>query len=90
MRGGKAAGFLGGTGFAGCLVLLMLSFAAAFGLAEIMATGFAFLIVGLLYAVGAVALYVLGRKQLATVKLVPEKTVGTLKEDMSWVKQRIS
>ena len=68
----------------------MLSFAAAFGLAEIMATGFAFLIVGLLYAVGAVALYVLGRKQLATVKLVPEKTLGTLKEDMSWVKQRIS
>jgi len=89
-RTGKAAAFLGGTGFAGYFVLLMLSFAAAFGLAEVMATGFAFLIVGVLYAAAAGALFVLGRKQLATVKLVPKKTVGTLKEDVSWLKQRIS
>jgi hypothetical protein len=86
----KGAGFLGGSGLGGYFVLLMLSFAAAFGLAEIMAVGFAFLIVGLLYAAIAGTLFVLGRKKLATVTFVPKKTVRTLKEDLSWLKQRMS
>ncbi len=89
-RSGKAAGFLGGTGLAGYFGLLMISFAAAFGLAEIMATGWAFLIVGLIYVAVAAFLWVSGRKKLAAVRLMPERTVGTLKEDLSWLKQQMS
>jgi uncharacterized membrane protein YqjE len=85
-----ATGLLGGTAVAGYFVLLMLSFAAAYGLAEVMATGLAFLIVGVLYGAVAGTLYVLGRKKLATVTLVPRKTVRTLKEDMSWLRQQMS
>jgi uncharacterized membrane protein YqjE len=90
VRTAKGAGFLGGSGLAGYFVLLMLSFAAAFGLAEIMPAGFAFLIVGLLYGAGAGTLFVLGRKKLATVTFVPNKTIRTLKEDLSWLKERMS
>jgi len=86
----KAAGFLGGTGLSGYFVLLMLSFAAAFGLAEVMAVGFAFLIVGVLYGAAAGTLFVLGRKKLAAITLVPKKTVRTLKEDLSWLKEQMS
>jgi hypothetical protein len=83
-------GFIGGAAVGGYFVLLMLSFAAAFGLAEIMATGLAFLIVGLFYALVAGTAFVLGRKKLATVTLVPKKTLRTLKEDLSWLKQQTS
>jgi hypothetical protein len=90
MRTAQAAGLLSGTGLGGYFLLLMLSFAAAFGLAEIMPLGFAFLIVGLLYAALAGTLFVLGRKKLATVTLVPRNTVRTLKENWSWLKEQIS
>jgi uncharacterized membrane protein YqjE len=85
-----AAGLLSGTALSGYFVLLMLSFAAAYGLAEVMPTGFAFLIVAVLYALVAGTVYVLGRKRLATVTLVPKKTVRTMKEDLSWLRQQIS
>ncbi len=90
MTTAKAAGLLGGTGLSGYFLLLMLSFAAAFGLAEIMAVGFAFLIVGVLYGAAAGTLFVLGRKKLATVTLVPKGTIRTLKEDVSWLKEQMS
>jgi uncharacterized membrane protein YqjE len=90
VRTALAAGLLSGTALAGYFVLLMLSFAAAFGLAEIMATGWAFLIVGLVYGAVAGTLFVLGRKKLATVTLVPKKTLRTLREDLSWLKQQMS
>ena len=82
------AGFMGGAAVGGYFVLLMLSFAAAYGLAEVMATGFAFLIVGLFYVAVAGTAFLLGRKKLATVTLVPKKTVRTLKEDLTWLKQQ--
>ena len=85
-----AAGFLSGTALSGYFVLLMLSFSAAFGLAEVMAAGFAFLIVGLFYVAVAGTLFVLGRKKLATVSLVPKTTVRTLREDLSWLRQQTS
>jgi hypothetical protein len=90
VRGATGAGFMGGAAVGGYFVLLMLSFAAAFGLAEVMATGFAFLIVGLFYAAIAGTAFVLGRKKLATVTFVPKKTVKTLKEDLSWLRQQTS
>jgi uncharacterized membrane protein YqjE len=86
----KAAGLLGGSGVVALFALLMLSFAAAWGLAEVMATGFAFLIMGTLYVGVAAVMLVLGRQRWAAVNPVPEQTVGTLKEDVAWVKEQKS
>jgi hypothetical protein len=90
VKGATGAGFMSGAALGGYFVLLMLSFAAAYGLAEVMPTGFAFLIVGVFYAAIAGTAFVMGRKKLATVTLVPKKTVQTLKEDLSWLKQQTS
>jgi uncharacterized membrane protein YqjE len=85
-KSSKAAGMLGGTGVAALLALLMLSFAAAWGLAEVIATGFAFLVVGGFYAIVAGALFLVGRRKLAEVHPVPEQTVETVKEDVAWAR----
>jgi hypothetical protein len=88
-KAGKGAGMLGGTAFTGYMALLLLSFAAAWGLAEVIAPGFAFLVMGALYAVVAGVLFSVGRKEL---KLVhgPEKTVQTVKEDAQWAREQMS
>jgi len=68
----------------------MLSFAAAWGLTEVVPEGVAFLIVGGAYGLIALALLGLGRQRLKAVKPVPEQTVETLKEDVAWAKQQMS
>ena len=68
----------------------LLSFAAAWGLAEVLPTGVAFLIIGGAYGLVALALVGLGRQHLKAVKPVPEQTVETLKEDAAWAKQQMS
>jgi hypothetical protein len=87
-RAGRAAGFLGGAALAGFMVLVLLSFAAAWGLAEVMAVGWAFLIVGALWGAIGAFLYLRGRERLKNVNLKPEETVQTLKEDVQWAKNQ--
>jgi hypothetical protein len=89
-KAGKGAGLLGGTGAAALLAVLMLSFAAAWGLAAAIPTGWAFLIVAIIWAAVAAAMFVTGRKELQRVKPVPEKTVESIKEDIQWVKHPTS
>lgn len=84
-RAGKGAGLLTGGAVAAHLAVLLLSLAAAWGLSEAMPTGFAFLIVGLVWAVAAAVLALNGRNQLREVEPVPQ-TKDTLKEDVEWVK----
>ncbi len=86
---GKAGGILGGTAVAGYMALVMISFAIAWGLDAVMPTGFAFLLVGLVYAVVAAVLYSKGRAELQKVRPVPEQTVETLKEDVQWARQQM-
>ena len=69
--------------------LLLLSFAAAWGLSEVMPEGVAFLIVGLAFAAVAAVLYLKGREELKNVNPVPQQTIDTLKEDAQWARQRI-
>lgn len=88
-RAGRAGGMLGGTAIAALMALLLLSFAAAWGLSELVPEGVAFLIVGLAYAAVAAVLYTKGRAELQNVNPVPEQTIDTLKEDAQWAKQRI-
>lgn len=85
-QAGKGAGLLGGTGVAALFCLLMLSFAAAWGLAKVMPTGFAFLVVAGIYLIAASVMYAKGRRELRRVHPVPEQTVETLKEDVQWAK----
>ena len=83
---GKAAGMLGGAGFAGYLAVVLLSFAAVFGLANVMDAGWAALIVAVVWGVIGAALYATGRNRLKTVDPMPRRTVDTIKEDARWLK----
>jgi len=85
-KAGKAAGMLGGAGFAGYLAVVLLSFAAVFGLANVMDAGWAALIVAVVWAVIGAVLYANGRKKLKTVDPMPRRTVDTIKEDAQWLK----
>jgi hypothetical protein len=85
-KAGKAAGLLGGAGFAGYLAVVLLSFAAVFGLANVMDAGWAALIVAVVWGVIGAALYATGRNKLKTVDPMPRRTVDTIKEDARWLK----
>ena len=89
-RASKAGVMFGATGVAAILALQLLSFAAAWGLAAVLPTGFAFLIVGAVYAAIAGVLFSQSRKRAAEVQLVPEQTVETLKEDVQWARAQRS
>jgi hypothetical protein len=68
--------------------VLLLSFAAAWALAELMPIGVAFLIVGAVYAVIAVIAALSARERARQVKVVPEQTKETLEEDAQWLRAR--
>jgi uncharacterized membrane protein YqjE len=85
-KAGKAAGMLGGAGFAGYLAVVLLSFALVFGLANVMDAGWAALIVAVIWLIIGAVLYQNGRKKLKTVDPTPRRTVDTLKEDAQWLK----
>ena len=81
----KFGGIAAGAAF---FALMLLSFAAAWGLAELMPAGLAFLIIGVIYAVVAGIAAVAARKRMREVNLVPEQTIDTLKEDAEWARAR--
>ena len=58
----RAAGAFGGAVLAAYMALVLLSFAAAWGLSEVVPEGVAFLIVGLIYAAIAAVMYLRGRE----------------------------
>jgi uncharacterized membrane protein YqjE len=91
MQEARTAGLsIGAAGFLGLMAFVMLSFAAAWGLSEVVPEGVAFLIVGAAYGVVAMILLALGRQRLKAVKPVPEQTVETLKEDVAWARKQMS
>jgi hypothetical protein len=67
---------------------VLLSLAAAWGLAELMAVGWAFLIIAVLWGVTGALLYLRGRDQFQRMDLKPEQTITTLKEDVQWAKNQ--
>jgi hypothetical protein len=77
---GKAAGMLGGAGFAGYMVLLFGSAAAWWGLANVMDQGWAALVVTGIWAVIGAVLFVVGRDRIKQVNPKPELTVETVRE----------
>jgi uncharacterized membrane protein YqjE len=85
---GRAAALFGAAGVTAFLAILLLSFAAAWGLAEIMEPGWAFLIVGAVWAVVAAIVFAVGRQRARETTPVAEQTVETLKEDVRWARQQ--
>ena len=77
---GKAAGMLGGAGFAGYMVALFVSIAAWWALANGMDEAWAALIVAVVWGIIAAVLFVIGRKKMREVNPKPERTVSTMKE----------
>src|SRR5215472_15570189 len=69
LRAGRPWGMLGGAGFAGYMVLLFASIAVWWGFAEVMAPGWAALIVTAIWAVIGAVLYTQGRQRLRQVDL---------------------
>jgi hypothetical protein len=79
-KAGQGAGMFGAAGFAGYMVLIFLSLALMWGLSNVMDTGWAGLIVAVIWGViGAVA-FVMGRNKFREVHPKPERTVDTLQQ----------
>jgi uncharacterized membrane protein YqjE len=77
----KAAGMFGGGAFAGYLTILMLSFAAAWGLGEAFDSTWAgFFIVGIVWGIVAAILASMGKQRMAEVSS-PEATAAELRAD---------
>jgi hypothetical protein len=88
---GTAAGLMGGAGLAGWMAALTLTFAAAWGLAEVLDSTWAgFLLIGLIWAVAAVALWMSGRREMKKVHVLPPKTMQEIEEDKKWLSEQKS
>jgi hypothetical protein len=77
---GKAAGLLGGAGFAGYMTVLFVSLALWAGLANVMDAAWAALIVAAVWIVLGSALGASGRARLRQVNPKPERTVDTVQQ----------
>ena len=84
----KAGVLLGAVAVGGLFALLLLAMAAAFGLAEVMATGLAFLLVGLVFLLVAGVAFAMARKKLADVR-PPDQAIATIKEAVEVAKSSI-
>jgi hypothetical protein len=88
-KAAKAGGMFGAAGFAGYMVLLFASIAVWQGLAEVMASGWAALIVTAVWAAAGAVLFVMGRQRMREVNPKPERTVETVSEVPGALKEGI-
>lgn len=89
-KASKAGAMLGAAGVLALDALLLVLFAAAWGLDAVLPTGWAFLIVAVVVAAVAGVLALTGKKQLQSVNPKPEQTIETLQEDAQWLKDQRS
>lgn len=87
---GRASAMLVVGAVGALLAIAMLSAALGWALAEIMAPGWAFLIVGLLWAAVAGALIMAGKKRVAQMDSALGETMHEIKEDQQWLKTQTS
>jgi F0F1-type ATP synthase assembly protein I len=89
-RAAKAGAMLGAAAVVGLLTLILLAFAAAWGLSEVVPEGVAFLIVGLVFGLVAAVLASAGKKKIASVNPMPQQTAQTVKADVQVAKDSFS
>jgi len=85
-KAGQGAGMFGAAGFAGYMVLMFLSFALWWALANVMDIGLAALIVAILWGIVAAVAFVMGKKKFQQVNPKPERTMDTLSQVPSALK----
>lgn len=86
----RGALLLGGSALVGGIALLIVSFAAAWGLAEIVdSVWLGFLLIGLLWSVIAGVLFLTGRRTIEDVQ-PPQETIQELEEDRRWLVEQTS
>ena len=76
---GKGAGMFAGAAFAALMIVIFLSLAAWWGLANVMDQSWAALIVAGIWTVIALVLAVLGRAVIKSIHLKPERTLNSVK-----------
>lgn len=87
VRAGRTAKLLGAAAGIGGLAAVLMSFAAAWGIGEAVdSPAIGFLVIGVLFAAVATALFVRGRAQMREVTPIAPKTMATIKEDARWAK----
>lgn len=89
-RAGKGVGMMVGAAVGGLLALIVLSHSLAWALDALMPRAVAFLLVGLLWAVVAGVLALLGKKAFQELNPKPEQTMQELKEDRKWLNEQKS
>jgi hypothetical protein len=89
-KAGKGAAMYGAAGFAGYLTIVLLSFAAVFGVGRALGLDWAALIIAAVWALIGAVLFTRARNQLRQVDPKPRRTVETLKEDAQWAKHPTS
>ena len=89
-RAAKAGAMLGAAAVVGLLTLILLAFAAAWGLSEVVPEGVTFLIVGLVFGLVAAVLASAGKKKIASVNPMPQQTAQTVKADVQVAKDSFS
>jgi uncharacterized membrane protein YqjE len=89
-KAGQTAGLFGGAIVAAYMALVLLSFAVAWALENVMDAGLAFFIVGAVYAIAAAFLYLRGRDRAKELHPIPKQTVDSVKEDVQWARQNLS
>ncbi len=78
-RAGKGAGMFGGAGLAGHMVLLFLSIALWWALGDGIGHGWSALIVAVIWAVIGLVLFLLGRREFASIRGL-DRTADSLKK----------
>jgi hypothetical protein len=86
----KAGALFGAAAVTGLLMLLLASFAAAWGLAEVLPTGFAFAIVAVVYLVVAAVCLSLGRARLRNFRPVPDQAIKNITRDIQIAKDSLT
>lgn len=83
-KAGRGAGLMGGAGVGGWIAALILSLALAWGLAEFMPTWLGFLIVGVVWAIAAAVMGMVGKKEFDRLGPVAPETMEELQRDKQW------
>ena len=78
-RGGRGAGMMGGAAYGALMTLFFLSLALWWALGYVMGRGWSAVVVAVLWAIIALILYMVGRRQLQSVRGMP-RTVDSVKK----------
>ena len=90
-RHARTAGVgFGAAAVSGSLGLGVLAVAAGLALSEVVHPAVAFLVVGLVLAAGAGVALAIARRNLAALDPVPHETNDNLKEDLAWLRARMT